>query len=458
MKVIICGAGRVGHGIAERLAEEGNDVSVIDTSASLVSAITETLDVSGIVGHGAHPDVLAKAGADQADMIIAVTLFDEVNMVACQVAHSLFNVPTRIARIRAQSYLAPEYSDLFSRDNMPIDVTISPEVEVGKMVLRRISFPGATDVVRFADDRIVMVAIECMEDCPVVNTPLLQLSELFPDLVATVTGIYRDGRLSVPHSTDQLQTGDLAYVVCDKEHVRRTLALFGHEEQEAARIVIAGGGNIGFFVAKAIEDYQPKTRVKIIESDRDRAVMIADKLRNAVVLHGSALDQKMLLQADIQDADLVVALTNNDQINILGSVMAKKLGCKQNLVLINEPTYQEFTKSLGIDAHINPRAVTISGILQHVRKGRIRSVYAVQRGSAEVIEAEALETSPLVGKPFRELELPEGIRIGAIYRDKTVIRPDGATRIKAKDRVVLFAAADAVRHVEQLFRVSIQYF
>ena len=458
MKVIICGAGRVGHGIAERLAEEGNDVSVIDTSASLVSAITETLDVSGIVGHGAHPDVLAKAGADQADMIIAVTLFDEVNMVACQVAHSLFNVPTRIARIRAQSYLAPEYSDLFSRDNMPIDVTISPEVEVGKMVLRRISFPGATDVVRFADDRIVMVAIECMEDCPVVNTPLLQLSELFPDLVATVTGIYRDGRLTVPHSTDQLQTGDLAYVVCDKEHVRRTLALFGHEEQEAARIVIAGGGNIGFFVAKAIEDYQPKTRVKIIESDRDRAVMIADKLRNAVVLHGSALDQKMLLQADIQDADLVVALTNNDQINILGSVMAKKLGCKQNLVLINEPTYQEFTKSLGIDAHINPRAVTISGILQHVRKGRIRSVYAVQRGSAEVIEAEALETSPLVGKPFRELELPEGIRIGAIYRDKTVIRPDGATRIKAKDRVVLFAAADAVRHVEQLFRVSIQYF
>ena len=458
MKVIICGAGRVGHGIAERLAEEGNDVSVIDTSASLVGAITETLDVSGIVGHGAHPDVLAKAGADQADMIIAVTLFDEVNMVACQVAHSLFNVPTRIARIRAQSYLAPEYSDLFSRDNMPIDVTISPEVEVGKMVLRRISFPGATDVVRFADDRIVMVAIECMEDCPVVNTPLLQLSELFPDLVATVTGIYRDGRLSVPHSTDQLQTGDLAYVVCDKEHVRRTLALFGHEEQEAARIVIAGGGNIGFFVAKAIEDYQPKTRVKIIESDRDRAVMIADKLRNAVVLHGSALDQKMLLQADIQDADLVVALTNNDQINILGSVMAKKLGCKQNLVLINEPTYQEFTKSLGIDAHINPRAVTISGILQHVRKGRIRSVYAVQRGSAEVIEAEALETSPLVGKPFRELELPEGIRIGAIYRDKTVIRPDGATRIKAKDRVVLFAAADAVRHVEQLFRVSIQYF
>ncbi|MDX3929392.1 MAG: Trk system potassium transporter TrkA [Shinella sp.] len=458
MKVIICGAGRVGYGIAERLAEEGNDVSVIDTQASLVSAITETLDVRGYVGHGAHPEVLAKAGADQADMIIAVTLYDEINMVACQVAHSLFNVPTKIARIRAQSYLAPEYSDLFSRDNMPIDVTISPEVEVGKMVLRRISFPGATDVVRFAEDRIVMVAIECMEDCPVVDTPLQQLSELFPDLSATVTGIYRNGRLTVPHSTDQLQTGDLAYVVCDREHVRRTLSLFGHEEQEAARIVITGGGNIGYFVAKAIEDYQPKTRIKIIESDRNRAMHIADLLRHTVVLNGSALDQRILQQADIQDADLVVALTNNDQINILGSVMAKKLGCKQNLVLINDPTYQEFTKSLGIDAHINPRAVTISGILQHVRKGRIRSVYAVQRGSAEVIEAEALETSPLVGQPLREIELPDGVRIGAIYRDKAVIRPDGSTKIKAKDRVVLFAAASAVRHVEQLFRVSIQYF
>ena len=458
MKVIICGAGRVGYGIAERLAEEGNDVAVIDTQPSLIRAITETLDVTGHVGHGAHPDALARAGADQADMIIAVTLFDEVNMVACQVAHSLFNVPTKIARIRAQNYLAPEYSDLFSRENIPIDVAISPEVEVGKMVLRRISFPGATDVVRFAEDRIVMVAIECMEDCPVVETPLKQLSELFPDLNATVVGIVSNGKLVVPDSTDQLHSGDLAYVVCDRDHVRRTLSLFGHEEQEAARIVIAGGGNIGFFVARAIEEYQPRTRLKIVENDRERAVIIADKLRNAVVLHGSALDRRILLQADIQDADLVVALTNNDQINILGSAMAKHLGCKQNLVLLNDPAYQDFTAGLGIDAHINPRAATISGILQHVRKGRIRSVYAVQRGSAEVIEAEALETSPLVGKPLREIDLPEGIRIGAVYRDKGFIRPDGSTKIKARDRVVLLAAAAAVRHVEQLFRVSIQYF
>jgi trk/ktr system potassium uptake protein len=458
MKVIICGAGRVGYGIAERLAAEENDVSVIDTSADLIQGIRDTLDVRGYVGHGSQPDMLAQAGAEQADMIIAVTLYDEVNMVACQVAHSLFNVPTKIARIRAQSYLRPHWADLFSRDHMPIDVIISPEVEVGKVVLRRIALPGATDAVRFADDAIVMVAIECLEDCPVVNTPLDQLSELFPDLNATVVGVWRHEKLFVPHSTDQLETGDLAYVVCQRDAVRRTLGLFGHEEQEAARIVIAGGGNIGFYVAHAIEERQTRTRLKIIENNRTRAVSIADSLKRTVVINGSSLDQEILVEADVPDADLIVALTNDDQVNILTSVMAKRLGCKANMALINNPSYHDFTRTLGIDAHINPREVTISRILQHVRRGRIRAVHSVQKGAAEIIEAEAMETSPLVGKPLRDLELPDGVRIGAVYRDKTVIRPDGDTRIKAKDRVVIFATLDAVRHVEQMFRVSLEFF
>ena len=458
MRVIICGAGQVGYGIAERLAAEQNDVSVIDTSADLIRAITETLDVSGVVGHGAHPEVLAKAGADQADMLIAVTLFDEINMVACQVAHSLFNVPTKIARIRAQSYLQPHYMDLFSRDHLPIDVIISPEVEVGDMVLRRISLPGATDVVRFADSKILLVAIECLEDCPVVNTPLAQLSELFPDLTSTVVGVLRGERLFVPHSADQLVTGDIAYVVTSKDQVRRTLGLFGHEEQEATRMVIAGGGNIGLYVARALEQRQSRTRVKIIESTRERAVAIADELRRTVVLHGSALDQKVLLEADVQSADLMVALTNDDQVNILSSVMAKRLGCKSNLVLINNPTYHEFTRTLGIDAHVNPRNVTISRVLQHVRRGRIRAVHSVHRGAAEVIEAEALETSPLVGAPLRELELPDGMRIGAVYRDGEMITPSGSLRIKPKDRVVMFALEKAVKQVEQMFRVSLEFF
>lgn len=458
MKVIICGAGRVGYGIAERLSTEDNDVSVIDTSPSLIHAIRESLDVRGYLGHGAHPEVLASAGADQADMIIAVTLYDEVNMVACQVAHSLFNVPTKIARIRAQSYLASHYSDLFSRDNMPIDVIISPEIEVGQMVLRRIALPGANDAVRFSDDLITMVAIECLEDCPVVNTPLEQLSDLFPDLTATVAGVWRDGNLIVPRSSDQLITGDLAYVICDRGHVRRTLGLFGHEEPEATRIVIAGGGNIGFFVAKTIEERQARTKVKMIENDRNRAVRIADELNRTVVLNGSSLDQQILVEADIQDADLMVALTNDDQVNILSSVMAKRLGCKSNLALINSPAFLDFTRTLGIDAHVSPRAVTISRILQHVRRGRILAVHSVQQGAAEVIEAQALETSPIVDKELRELDLPHGIRLGALYRDGEVLRPHGDSKIKTGDRVVLLARAEAVRHVEQLFRVSLEFF
>ncbi len=458
MKVIICGAGRVGYGIAERLSTEDNDVSVIDTSPTLIHAIRESLDVRGYVGHGSQPDVLEQAGADQADMIIAVTLYDEVNMVACQVAHSLFNVPTKIARIRAQSYLQSHYQDLFSREHMPIDVIISPEVEVGQMVLRRIALPGVTDAVRFANDTIAMVAIECLEDCPVVNTPLEQLSDLFPDLVATVTGIWREGRLIVPHSGDQLQTGDLAYVICDRTHVRRTLGLFGHDESEATRIVIAGGGNIGYFVAHAIEQQQPSSRVKIIEYNRERALDVADRLDRTVVLHGSSLDTQILIEADIEDADLMVSLTNDDQVNILSCVMAKRLGCKSNLALINSPDFQDFTKTLGIDAHVNPRAVTISRILQHVRRGRILAVHSIQQGAAEVIEAEALETSPIVGTPLRELDLPNGIRIGALYRDGQVMRPDGESKITTGDRVVLLAKASAVRHVEQLFRVSLEFF
>ncbi len=458
MRVIICGAGQVGYGIAERLAAEQNDVSVIDTSPELIRKIRDQLDVRGYVGHGAHPDVLEAAGAQQADMFIAVTLHDEVNMTACQVAHSIFNIPTKIARIRAQSYLLPHYQDLFSRDNLPIDVVISPELEVGDMVLRRIALPGATDVVRFADDKVAMVAIECQEECPVINTPLSQLSELFPDLPSTVVGVLREDRLFIPHSADQLVAGDLAYVVTTKDQVRRTLGLFGHEEKDVQRILIAGGGNIGLYVAKALESRQSRTKVKIIEDTRERAVVIADKLRRTVVLHGNALEQKMLLEADVQDADLMVAVTNNDQVNILSSVMAKRLGCKSNLALLNDPTYHDFTRMLGIDAYVNPRSVTISRVLQHVRRGRIRAVHTIHRGAAEIIEAEALETSPLVGAPLRDLELPNGMRLGIVYRDGKTIRPDGATVIRPGDRVIIFVLEGAVRQVEQMFRVSLEFF
>ncbi|MCO5071357.1 MAG: Trk system potassium transporter TrkA [Rhizobiaceae bacterium] len=458
MRVIICGAGQVGYGIAERLSSELNDVSVIDTSTELIQAVRDSLDVRGFVGHGSHPEVLEAAGAQQADMIIAVTLYDEVNIVACEIAHALFNVPTKIARIRSQAYLQPQYLDLFSREHMPIDVIISPEQEVGEMVLRRIELPGAMDVVRFAEGRIVALAIECLEDCPVLNTPLKQLTDLFPNLHSTVVGIVRRGKLFIPHSGDQMMVGDIAYVLTQKDQVRRVLSLFGHEEPEAKRIVIAGGGNIGLHVARTIERRQSRTRIKIIEHDRERAVRIADQLRRTVVLNGSALDNKLLHEADIHDADLMVALTNNDQVNILSGAMAKGLGCKANLVLLNNPAYHDLSKTLGIDAYVNPRSVTISRVLQHVRRGRIRAVHSVEQGAAEIIEAEALETSPLVGPALRELELPSGMRIGAILRDNEVLTPSGSVRIKPKDRVVIFVTREAVKQVEQLFRVSLEFF
>ncbi|HOV03223.1 MAG TPA: Trk system potassium transporter TrkA [Hyphomicrobiales bacterium] len=458
MKVIICGAGKVGYGIAERLAAEQNDVSVIDSSPHLIQVIRDTLDVQGFVGHGAHPDVLARAGADQADMIIAVTLYDEVNMVACQVANSLFNVPTKVARVRAQSYLAPQWGDLFSREHLPIDVIISPEMEVGEMVLRRLALPGAFDTVRFAENEVVVFGLACAEDCPVIDTPLNQLTELFPDLKAVVVGVFRNDKLFVPRGSDSLLVGDRIYVVAQKDQVRRTLSIFGHDETEASRVVIAGGGNIGLYVARSLERRQSRTRAMMIENSRARAVEIADELNKTVILHGSALDHQILREADIDTADMIVALTNDDQVNVLSCVMAKRLGCARSMALINDPSFANFTNSLGIDTHISPRQVTISKILRHVRRGRIRGVHSVFDGAAEVIEAEALETSMLVGKPLRDVELPDGIRIGAVYRGKTVIVPRGNTQIQAHDRVIMFVRADRVRKVEQMFRVSLEFF
>ncbi|MEN0087597.1 MAG: Trk system potassium transporter TrkA, partial [Pseudomonadota bacterium] len=327
MRIIICGAGQVGFGIAERLAAENHSVTVIDSSEALITKIKDTLDVQGVVGHAGHPNVLARAKAENADMIVAVTLYDEVNMVACQVAHSIFQVPTKVARVRSQSYMQETYGELFSRDHMPIDVIISPEKEVGETVLRRISLPGAVDVVRFADDSVVFLAIECGPDCPVVDTPLTQLTELFPDLGAVVVGsVNAEGKVNVAHSIDQLQVGDIAYVVVKRGTVRRTLSIFGHDEPDARRIIIAGGGNIGTYVARALHERMSSVRLVLIENSRARAETIVNELDGgATVLAGSALDQSILQEADIERTDLMVALTNDDQTNILSAVMAKRL-------------------------------------------------------------------------------------------------------------------------------------
>lgn len=458
MKVIICGAGQVGLGIAERLAAEGNDVSIIDIDAELVERANEAHEVRATVGNGAHPDVLERAGAQDADMLIAVTLSDEVNMVACQVAHTLFDVPTKIARIRAQTYFAKDKASLFSRKSFPIDLIISPEIEVGELVLRRLRLPGAFETLTFGDGRVLALGIACDENCPVVNTPIRQLSELFPDLPAVIVAVVRKGALFVPDTEQELEVGDDVYVVLPADQVARTLKIFGHEERLARRVVIAGGGNVGLYVARAFEARENLVRAKVIEANRERAVEIAEELSRTVVLHGSALSEELLLEAEISSADTMVALTNDDQVNILSSVLAKHLGCKRSLCLINGGGYTSMVREFGIDAQINPRASTVSRILQFVRRGRIRAVHSVHNGAGELIEAEALETAPIVGRTIKQLDLGEGVRIGSIMRDDQIIVPTGTTEIEPKDRVVLFVCSDRVRQVEQLFRVSPDYF
>ncbi|MFP6732167.1 MAG: Trk system potassium transporter TrkA [Alphaproteobacteria bacterium] len=458
MKVIVCGAGQVGFNIARHLASEGNDVTVIDQRPELIRKISDTLDVKGLVGFASHPDMLESAGAVDSDMVIAVTFADEVNMVACQICHSLFKVPTKIARVRHQSYLKPMWRDLFSRDHMPIDVIISPEIEVARAVVRRLQVPGAIDVIPFAGGRVSLVGVHCSADCPVVHTPLRQLTELFPDLGMLVVGILRGDRIIVPNGDDHMVPGDDVYFTVDTDHMDRALAAFGHEEEEARRIIIVGGGNIGMFLAREIEEGFPDVNLKIIEIDGEQAKAAADQLQRGVVLHGNALDRDILDEANVSATETIVAVSNDDEVNVLSSLLAKRYGAKRAVTLINNSSYGPLVSTLGIDVVVSPRDVTVSTILQHVRRGRIRAVHSIREGLAEVIEAEALETSPLMGAPLREVKLPAGIIVGAILRDDEVIIPDGDTVIRTKDRVIILASAGQVKKVEKLFSVRLEFF
>ena len=458
MKVIVCGAGQVGFNIARHLALEKNDVTVIDQSPELIRKVTDTLDVQGVIGHASHPDVLEQAGAADADMIIAVTYADEVNMMACQVAHSIFDVPTKIARVRHQSYLEPVWANLFSRDNMPIDVIISPEIEVARAVTRRLEVPGAFEMISLADDKVKLLGVRCEDTCPLVNTPLRQLTQLFPDLNIVIVGLMREDRPIVPKGDDQMLPGDEVYFVVDSDQVPRAMGAFGHEETAARRLLIFGGGNIGLFLAQEIENDHPWVNAKVIEANAERAELVAGRLKNTVVIQGDVLDPEILAEANVSATDTVVAVTNDDETNILASLLARRYGCRRLITLINKPTYEPLIHTLGIDVVVSPRNITVSTILQHVRRGRIHSVHTLREGFGELIEAEALETSPLVGTPLREVDLPDGVLLGAIVRDGKMISPRGDTVVRARDRIVLFAAEEAIRKVETLFSVQLEYF
>ncbi|MCW5731941.1 MAG: Trk system potassium transporter TrkA [Alphaproteobacteria bacterium] len=458
MKVIVCGAGQVGFNIAQQLSGEGNDVVVIDQSPDLIQRLSDSFDVQAMVGHASHPDMLERAGAADADMIIAVTYSDEVNMIACQVAHSLFNVPTKVARVRAQSYLDPVWSELFQRNALPIDVVISPEVEVARAIMRRLQVPGAFDMIPFADDRVRVIGVRLGEDCPILNTPLRQLTELFPDLTVVVTGVIRNDRLFVPGGDDQLLQGDEIYFTADTTQVPRAMPLFGHEETEARRIVLIGAGNIGSFLARQIEAEQPNVNLKVIEASRARAEEVRGQLKRAIVLHGDALNQEVLDEANVPSAEAIVVLTNDDEVNILASLLAKREGCKKAITLVNNNTYRPLMTSLGIDVVVSPRATTVSTILQHVRRGRIRSLHSLRDGAAEVVEAEAMETSSLVGTPLRDIKLPKGMMVGAIVRGAKIVIPRGDTVVEPHDRVIMFALKEHVKKLEKMFSVRLEFF
>jgi trk system potassium uptake protein len=456
VKAIIIGAGRVGFGIARELATDPNSIVVVDTDPRLIEEITTDLDVRGIVGNGAHPHVLEQAGARDADMVIAVTFSDEVNMIACQISHSLFDVPTKIARVRAQSYLAPEWSDLFSPKNMPIDVIISPEAEVARAIFRGLETPGAFDTMPFANGRVIVLGAKLDEKCPIIATPLDQLSQLFPQLKARIVAVKREGGVHVPNRGDQLMPGDEVYVVCDATHVERTLDILGKAAPKARRVVIVGGGNIGVLLAQSLEAL-PGLRIRLVEYDKRRAEHAAERLRRTIVLHGDGLEPSLLDEAGVADAELIIALTNDDKVNVLTSALAKDKGAKRAVCLINERTYAGLKSALGIDVFVDPRSSTISTILRHVRKGRITGLYAIADGEGEFIEGILLTTSPLVGKSLGDAGLGDGIFVAAIIRGDQVVMTDATTLFEVNDRLLVFAERDSIPKVEKLFRVAFEF-
>lgn len=458
MKVIICGAGQVGWQIARHLSGERNDVTVVDSNPDLVRRATETLDVQGINGFASYPNVLDQAGARDADMIIAATYSDEVNMVTCQVAHSVFSINRKIARLRSQSYLDAIYSDLYRRDHMPIDVVISPEREVAEAALQRLAAPAAFDTETFMEGKAQLLGLRIEDDCPIVNTPLRQLTDLFSTLEVVVLAIRRDGKLFAPEAGDQLFVGDDAYVFAPAEDVPRTMEVFGKTSQSQERLVIIGGGNIGLSVAKRIEKRGKRTRVKVIERDRKVAERAADALERTIVLNGDGLDAQLLAEANISRTDAVLAVTDDDKTNMLAAVRAKAEGCPFAIALINDPTllpmmeppghrrlYQPALHHRQLDPAPRPPWPRALGLFHRRRRGR------GDRGRSHVHLQHRRRRHP------RD-RLSRRRACGGVLRDGKVLKPAGSMRIEAGDVVVIFALASDVGRVEQLLQVSIDFF
>ena len=455
MNIIICGAGRVGITIAKLLSEQNHSITVIDQSSDDIQKINENLDVKAIVGKATSPIILEKADTKDADMIIAVTRNDEINMLICQIASTLFNVPKKIARIRSQEYLNPKFSSLFSKENLPIDFIISPELEIAKSIQRKLEAPGALDNIPFAENKIRLLEILIEKNCPLVKTKLNEITKKYPNLNANILGVIRDRKFIFLKKNDMMQVNDQAYVIINSSQLGETLNAFGHNEKISKKILIIGGGNIGFNLAKNLEISVEDIRIKIIEKDKERAELIANELNNSIVINGNGLDEDILEEANLSEVETVIALTNDDEDNLMASVMVEKFSQnKRTMALINKPNYSLLQSSLKIDDLIDPRMDTVSTILKHVHKGTIETAYTILNGEYEVIEADIIETSELINKELKNANLPDEIRIGAILRDDKVLIPRSNSKFEKGDKVVFLTNSDQISLVENMFRIS----
>ena len=455
MNIIICGAGRVGYTIAKLLSEQEHSITVIDQSSEDIQKINDDLDVKSIVGKATFPTVLEKANAEEADMIIAVTRSDEINMLICQIAFSVFKISKKIARIRSQEYLDNKFSKVYSIENLPIDVIISPEVEIAKSIQRKLEAPGALDNVPFADNKIRLLEIDVDESCPLIGIKLEDITKKFSKLEANILGVIRNEKFIFLKKKDVMKKDDKAYVIINSTQMQLTLDAFGHNEKISNKFLIIGGGNIGFNLAKSLEETMDSARIKIVEKNKERAEYIANNLNNSLVINGNGLDEDILKEANIEDAETVLALTNDDEDNLMVSVLVEKFSKeKRTMALINKPNYSLLQNSLKIDDLIDPRMNTVSSILKHVHKGTIETAYTILNGDFEVIEAEIIDSSELINKELKNSNLPDDIRIGAILRKDDIIIPTSKFIFEKKDVVVFLAKRDQLPLVERLFQIS----
>ncbi|HDP88757.1 MAG TPA: Trk system potassium transporter TrkA [Thioalkalivibrio sp.] len=457
MKILILGAGQVGSSLAYNLASEANDITLVDTRPEILHDLQDRLDLRTVVGQGSHPSVLAQAGAEDADMIIAVTNSDETNMIACQVAYTLYHTPTKIARVRAPEYLAAKR--LFNQDALPIDVLISPEELVTEYIQSLIEHPGALQVLNFANGRVQLVAVKAYYGGKLVGNELRALTEHMPGIEARVAAIFRRGKPILPEGHTVIEPDDEVFFIAAKKHIRAVTSELRKLDKPYKRIMLAGGGNIGRRLAQLMErDYQ----VKLIERDRRRSRMLSETLDRAIVLHADAADGDLLVEENIENTDVFCALTNDDEANILSAMLAKRLGARKVMSLINRPSYVDLVESGTIDIAISPQQVTIGALLTHVRRGDVVAVHSLRRGAAEAIEAVAHgdpANSKVVGKRLEEIKLPQGTTIGAIVRGEEVIMAHHDTVIESEDHVILFLVDKRrIGEVERLFQVGITFF